>query len=214
MKKGKLICLEGIDGSGKNTQAQILAKKFNAIVLSFPNYSTETGKYIKAYLNRTWYAVEPKGIAYDCEELDILNAYILQSLMTMNRLECLNTIMHYINNGKNVILDRYYASAIVYGQCDGLPKYWLEEIHKTLPRPDMWIFIDTPVAESFKRRPERKDDYESDPTFLTRARNKYLELFKEKSYSDPTWLVVSGEGTEEEVTDRISHILECEIVVS
>jgi len=192
------------DGSGKGTQAQILAKQLDAIVISFPNYQTESGKHIKDYLQKLWragYSLNPKG-PYDTQ-FGTLNAYLLQSLMTTNRLEAVDTINNYVSNGNTVILDRYYGSAIVYGQVDGLPKGWLETVHKTLPEPDLWLFIDTPVEDSFKRRPIRRDAYEADRVFLDKVHQKYVELFNEKRKDNKSWAIIDGTGTEEQVTKRI-----------
>ncbi len=195
-----------MDASAKETQANLLAKKLSAALFSFPNYETETGKLIKRLL-----ISGPGSISMEEPKQDGTNgpvggkakAYTLQALMTVNRLEQLGNIMHYLNNGKNVVLDRWCDSGRVYGSIDGLPAYWLDDIHQSLPEPDITIFVDIPVEESFRRRPDRLDDYEKNVETMQKARDNYYTLYMER----PNHYIINGVGDISEIHKRIMEVV-------
>ena len=120
------------------------------------------------------------------------------------------------------------ATGLVYGGLDGLDVQWIEKTNASLPQPDVWIYLDIPIEESFKRRPERRDRYESDRAYLEKVREGYLKLFEEKHHlghscpcggegfanhkcpgcgSCGRWYVVDGMGSIEEVHQRIMAVL-------
>jgi thymidylate kinase len=87
-------------------------------------------------------------------------------------------------------------------------------------QPDLYVLIDIPVEESFKRRPERRDRNESHRGYLERVRVAYLRLFTERHEANmarargdgktrntyvpgPAWRVVDGIGTKEQDAERI-----------
>lgn len=100
MKKGKLIAIEGIDGVGKATQASLLtrhifAEKGVCGLFSFPRYTTPTGKLVASYL---------KG------EMGIMSIEQRTKLYADDRLAAKEEINAYINNGHDVVCDRYVHS--------------------------------------------------------------------------------------------------------
>lgn len=189
-----IVAIEGIDASGKETQAKrlaTLAEGFKKVrVVSFPDYGTRTGKLIKSMLNG--------------EVLDLASsegALTFQSLMTSNRYEKYAKLVEYsLRRDKLLILDRYYLSGVVYGQASGVPREWLLDVHKALPDPDYWVLVDVPVAMSFDRKTGR-DGYEAKSEFLSRARSLYLEEFARLSNG----IVVDGTKDSEEVTKQITR---------
>lgn len=180
-----LIAIEGMDASGKATQSRLLARKLGGAAMAFPNYETEVGQAILANLKGEWSAG------------DELNALVFQSLFTLNRLEMIDSMKAAMAAGP-LVLDRYYASGIVYGALDGLDARWLERIHQTLPAPDRWVFIDVPPEESERRRPERRDRYEMQPGLMARVRDGYRDLFTARG-----WAIVDGVGSVDEVHARV-----------
>ncbi|KKL61483.1 hypothetical protein LCGC14_2194860, partial [marine sediment metagenome] len=165
-----IVAIEGIDASGKETQATLL--KVWALdnademcihdvrIQDFPDYKNVTGKYIDELLKGEW-----EIVANELGKNALTKATVMQCLMITNRLEHGKMLSEYAGDPFSLlILDRYYASGQVYGRADGLPVDWLEAIHFLVPDPDLWIFVDISVDESFRRRPDRQDYYERNRT--------------------------------------------------
>lgn len=195
MSRGLLIEVEGIDGAGKAKQADLLAKKIDALVFPFPNYKTETGQAILGNLQLKWEAAQisyrtvyrsfeaalggsPAEEAVHAAD-PLLNAMVLQALQLANRYEIADEIYEQLESGRHVVLDRYWPSGYVYGVCDGLDATWLRRIHSSLPVPDVMFLLDVPPEESVRRRPERRDRYEKDG-LMGRRREIYLSLWNEQ----------------------------------
>jgi dTMP kinase len=164
-----IIAIEGIDASGKQTLAQNLfnycssAKIFDEVrILSFPDYTTPTGKEIHRRLRDGSSESDPMA---------------LQSLMTINRYEHVDLLHHFeINTHKLLILDRYYASGLAYGEASEIGHQWLVDAHAALPSPHYWIYLDIPVNVSMTRRKVREDNYEKNRNFLLKVRENYFKI--------------------------------------
>lgn len=179
-----IIAIEGVDASGKASQSRLLAERLKGTRFSFPNYDTPTGKLILGHLKKEW---NTAGVRSTSEQASLRDAQVFQALMTVNRLEVGASISAAEECGP-VIFDRWSASAFVYGKLDGLDVDWLKRIQIPMFEPDVRILLDIPVEESFKRRPERRDRYESDRPFLERVRAEYLRLWG----ADEKWTTVKG----------------------
>jgi thymidylate kinase len=220
------VVIEGLDASGKQTHSKMLAEILGAKRFSFPNYESVTGKAILGHLKKEWTCVD-NGLLSDGsgrfaapstihERDQSLNALVFQALQTANRLEILPEIEMARRVGP-VVFDRYWQSAAVYGVLDGLsPELALRIQAGALPQADVNILIDISVEESFKRRPERRDRYETDAEYMQKVRNGYLRLWGERSdrggkYAADAdrWIVVDGIGTVEEVQERIRSKIVC-----
>lgn len=211
-----IIAIEGGDACGKATQSKILAERLHAARFAFPDYETPAGKLILGNLKSEWSVHNDHDV--DCggptfsysDESKRINALVLQSLMLTNRMEKGAELLAAQRAG-SVVLDRYDASAMVYGALDGLDPAWLRETNAQLPvRPALYILLDAPVDEGFKRRPERRDRYEKDRPFLERVREEYLRLFAEEqtraasgSMMFARWRTVDAIGTIDEVAERV-----------
>lgn len=210
-----LVAIEGIDACGKATQAAALAawltaRGVEAEVISFPRYETETGKVIRGLLRGG------SVFANIYESADMrAQAVVLQSLMAANRYEVSTQLAVAADDAKKVtILDRYWASGYAYGVADGLDRAWLMEVHRLLPKPRAWLFLDVGVEVSMLRRPERRDQYEASCDRLTGARLAYLDLFGAASEATgwrhrhgSVWHVVDGARDAVAVTERLVEIL-------
>lgn len=196
-----IVVLEGIDASGKATQTKRLVERFKAKGLrserfDFPRYQTKVGQEILGLLTQKW---NVQGITEDEDDVAARRALVLQSLMTVNRYEFYDYLKGWEDDQEGVlVLDRYYASGVVYGSCDGLNRDFLMQLHKALPQPTSWVFVDIPVEESVTRRPIRRDEYETREGFLEKVRGAYIDLFSEHN-----WNIIDGLGTVDEVHDRI-----------
>ena len=165
MSKGKLIVIEGLDGSGKATQAKLLAQHLASQGLpvrevTFPDYASDSSALIKMYLAGQ-FGSKP----------DDVNAYAASS---------------FYEEGGMVIADRYTTSNAVH-QCSKLPPeqweaflHWLfdYEFHLLgLPAPDSVIYLQVDPAVSQRLMTARyhgdeskKDVHEKDTEYLARSR--------------------------------------------
>jgi dTMP kinase len=161
--RGLLIAFEGLDQSGKQTQAELLRDRLSddgrrVKLLSFPDYQTSIGSEIGRAL---------RG------ERDY-TADVMQLLYVANRYECKGEIMRAKGAGTILLCDRYMASSIAYGEAQGLDRGWLLDIQKYLPRPDLTILLDIPPEVSARRKTADRDKCERDLTLLGRVRDSYL----------------------------------------
>lgn len=185
------IDFEGIDKSGKATQASLLrdwliGRGFKVEVISFPDYTTEIGLEIKAFLS---------GLKQYSPE-------VRQLLYAANRWERKSLIESWLMDGKIVIADRYTPSGLAYGYANGLPLEWMICIEKGLPQPDVVIVLDISPETSLKRSEGRVDRYESDLKFLENVRSSYKFLAEKFG-----WYIIDGERTPLEVFNDIINIV-------
>lgn len=180
MKKGKLIVLEGIDGSGKSSQYRRVCEKleknsinYNHIV--FPRYSKDSSALIRAYLNGE-FGTNPGDV----------NAYTASTFYAVDRFASYKDDWGTIyENGGLIISDRYTTSNAIH-QGSKLPDdelfdyfAWLEDFEYTkmgLPRPDMVIYLDVDIETSLRRMEHRQnstntkaDIHEKDIHYLERC---------------------------------------------
>lgn len=161
--KGLLIAFEGLDQSGKQTQAERLRDRLTAAgrtvtLLSFPDYETHIGQELGRAL---------RG------ERDY-HADVMQLLYVANRYEYKDEITRERAAGTILVCDRYLASSIAYGEAFGLDGNWLADIQRYLPQPDLTILLDIPPEVSTRRKTEDRDKYERDLALLARVRESYL----------------------------------------
>lgn len=182
--KGKIIVIEGLDGSGKNTQARLLCDRlsedFKIKRLSFPDYDSQSSALVKMYLGGE-FSDDPMAV----------NAYAASSFYAVDR------IASYLKNwkkdfegGVNFVFDRYTTSNAVYmlSKLEGEEKEaflsWLVdfEFNKMgLPKPDKVIYLDMPTEISQKLMSKRyegdeskKDLHEKNVDFLKICRENAL----------------------------------------
>lgn len=221
-----IIAIEGMDAAGKKTQSEMLAATLAGARFSFPNYDSPTGKLLLAHLKKEWFCAEDdddsESVQYYRQALGDVDARVFQSLQAVNRLEVLPSIQALRAQGTHIVFDRYWQSGYVYGSIDGLDEEWLRLVQeKPMPAADINILIDVPVEEGFKRRPERRDRYESNRPFLEKVRQGYLQLWfgfpglvipqpdnwRHFEYK-PGWHVINGLGTVDDVHASIYDIVD------
>ncbi len=181
MAKGKLIVIDGLDGSGKATQAKALAASLVAVgvpvmQITFPQYDSDSSALVRMYL----------GGQFGDKPGDV-NAYAASSFYAVDRYASYKTQWgDFYQNGGVVIADRYTTSNGVH-QCSKLPREewdaflaWLFEYEFNLlglPAPDAVIYLAVDPAISQKLMSERyqgdeakKDLHEKDLDYLARSR--------------------------------------------
>lgn len=135
-----LIAIEGIDGSGKTTQVNLLGEAFKKVE-RMPVISKEPtdGVY-----GRQLRASAFTGRLSPQDELDL---FILDRKEHVEKL-----ITPSLEASKIVILDRYYFSTIAYQSARGLPASEIRLINEAFaPRPDLLFILDVPIDESLRR---------------------------------------------------------------
>jgi dTMP kinase len=163
MTRGLLIAFEGLDQSGKQTQAELLRDRVVDAgrlvrLLSFPAYDTSIGAEIgRALQGERDYGPD-----------------VMQLLYVANRYEWKPQIDFELGRGTVLICDRYLASSIAYGEAQGLDAEWLMEIQKHLPQPDVTILLDINPDVSSRRKTADRDKYERDLALLGRVRASYV----------------------------------------
>jgi dTMP kinase len=159
---GHLIAFEGLDQSGKQTQAERLLAAFRsagrqAEFLTFPDYTTVIGAEIgRALQGERDYQPDT-----------------LQLLYIANRFEFRPRINAWLEAGTMVVCDRYLASSIAYGEAQGVDPKWLSDIQRLLPHPTLTIFLDMSPAVSLTRKKADRDKFERDMPLLDRVRESY-----------------------------------------
>ena len=160
---GLLIAFEGLDQSGKQTQAEMLRDRLAEAgrlvrLLSFPAYDTAIGSEIERAL---------RGARDYSPE-------VMQLLYIANRYEWKPQIEQERARGTILLCDRYLASSVAYGEAQGLDAAWLQDIQKHLPQPDVTCLLDIAPDVSAERKTTGRDKYEQDLGLLARVRDSYL----------------------------------------
>jgi dTMP kinase len=174
---GCLIAFEGLDQSGKQTQAESLRDHLTTRgrpcrLLSFPDYGTPIGTEIfRALHGERDYAPD-----------------VMQLLYVANRYEKKPEIERWIAEGQVILCDRYLASSVAYGEAHDLDPGWLTEIQRFLPVPGLTILLDIAPETAASRKASGRDRYERDLALLARVRASYR-----RQADDPRWLRLDGE---------------------
>lgn len=195
------IVIEGIDRAGKSTQARLLYERLGkcgleAMLCSFPDYKSPTGKLIKDHLSGEVYtaAVTKHGIGTSSYD-----ALAFQCVQTCDKYARAGAIMTALSQGQVVVSDRWWQSGLVYGADDGLDPVWLRDVYFCLPQADLNLLLDVSPDDVAVRRADPGDRYERDLPKQRRLRQSYLDLWRNPPYGREEWRILSGEGTQEEV---------------
>jgi dTMP kinase len=189
---GLLIAFEGLDQSGKQTQAESLRDHLAvqgrmSQLLSFPDYTTHIGGEIfKALHGEREYPPD-----------------VLQLLYVANRGEKRSAIEAWIADGVVVICDRYLASSIAYGEAHGIDPTWLTEIQRFLPAPDLTILLDIAPETAAGRKAAARDRFERDLELLARVRASYR-----RQSAAAGWVRLAGDRGKSEVAVDVIRAVE------
>jgi dTMP kinase len=163
-KKGVFICIEGLDGCGKTTQAKLLAKKWqkshSAVYTAEPSRG-KIGTYIR------------KSYLYGEKRLSIALEALLFAADRIEHLE--NEVIPALNEGRLVISDRYVFSSLAYQGAAGLSLDWIEKINEHALKPDLAVFIDVALETAMDRLKAEKSVMENTET-LKKVRDVYLKF--------------------------------------
>lgn len=190
--QGKLIVLEGTDGSGKTTQFRLLSERFekeghHIVTLKFPQYGKKSAGLVEEYLNGT-YGTDPADVS----------PYAASLFYALDRFDAAFKIRQWLEEGKIVLLDRYVDSNAGHqgGKIRNARERekflaWLYDLEYRIlgvPKPDRVIILHVPssmnqalMSERTKRHYLKKgthDIHEADIAHLKAAESSYLWLAK------------------------------------
>lgn len=181
---GKLIVLEGSDGSGKATQTSRLLERLQnlgvrSMRVSFPNYESESSALIKMYL-RGDFGGNPNDV----------NPYAAATFYAADRFASYQNWKKFYEGNGIILADRYVGSNMAHQSAKFKRKSdrekfmnWLDDFEYKrlqLPRPDLTIFLDMPpeIAAMLRRMRGRADIHESDAAYMMKSYNVYKEVAK------------------------------------
>ena len=180
---GHLIVFEGLDQSGKQTQAEMLRDRLKqdgrkARLVSFPDYGTSIGEEIaRALQGERDYGPD-----------------VMQLLYVANRYERKPDLQRWLDGGLTLVCDRYLASTIAYGEAQGLDPAWLAEIQRFLPPASLTIMLDIAPETAVQRKAVDRDRYERDLAMQERVRESYR-----RQAAAGGWVVIDGERSVDDV---------------
>jgi dTMP kinase len=192
--RGKLIALEGIDGSGKRTQLDLLATELEARGLaifrvSFPRYDSSFGKLVARYLNGGF------------GSLATVDPHLSALLYAGDRLESKRELESALDAGKIVLADRYIGSNLAHQTARVTPEQreefleWLKRLEYGLyglPAEDLVLFLRLPTTEAHRLvgmkaersyTPLQRDIQEADIAHLEQTAVIYEQLATERNWA-------------------------------
>ncbi|MCZ7382322.1 MAG: dTMP kinase [Candidatus Methanoperedens sp.] len=230
-KKPFFIVFEGIDGSGKGTQAKKLVSDIKngefprlanvPVKLTMEPTNGMTGKLIRKYL------IKEKIVTKEQRAL----------LFAADRLEHLyKTVFPILNKNGTVISERYIYSTLAYQSCEDIKLDWSYNLYQdTIPffdwlcvinqfaiPPDLTILLDVDPHKSLsrfksdsgnkKRKWDKQEYFEKGSFLLEKIREKYLEIFEAKikssrsyGFFDTNFVIIDASKDQEEVYKRIKE---------
>ncbi len=174
---GLLIAFEGLDQSGKQTQAELLRDRLReegrkARLVSFPDYATSIGEEIaRALQGEREYGPD-----------------VMQLLYVANRYERKPDLLRWLEGGLTLVCDRYTASSIAYGEAQDLDPIWLTDVQRFLPPAALTILLDIAPETAVRRKAVDRDRYERDLALQERVRASY-----HRQAAGPRWVQLDGE---------------------
>ncbi len=209
---GKLIVIEGLDGSGKSTQLELLPVTLKKIgidckTVSFPDYESDSSALVKMYLSGR-FGDKPGDV----------NAYAASTFYAVDRFASYKSAWgEFYNGGGTVVAGRYTTSNAVHQASKLSPDKWEDflswlydfEYKKIgIPSPDMVIFLDMPTDVSQKLLEKRysgdndkKDIHERDTEYLDHCRRAALFTAEYSGWQ----IVPCAEGGEPRTVEDIAE---------
>ena len=178
-----LIVIDGIDGSGKTTQTDLLVKKlkengYQTVTLDFPQYQQFFGQMVGRFL---------KG---DYGSIDQVDPHLASTLYAFDRWQSKQKLEKWLKSNKIIILNRYTTANLIHQAIKASPQKreqfikWVEKMEYDilgLPKPDLVIYLSLPAKLSYAlitKRGNQKDIHEADINHLKTASAQGQKLTK------------------------------------
>lgn len=189
-KQGKLIVIDGTDGSGKATQTKLLLQTlqtegYGAATTDFPQYGSKSAGPLEEYLNGKYGQVNPRAASI---------------FYAIDRFDIAKTMQQWLNEGKVVVSNRYvtanagHQGGKISDKAERIKFFkWLDDLEYGIfgvPKPDLNIILHVPaeLAQKLvdKKQPaarkyangKKRDLHEADLKHLQNAESAYLEIAK------------------------------------
>lgn len=201
--KKLFIVLEGIDGSGTSTQAELLKKYFqnqgDKAVISPEPSAGPIGNLIRDTLKKRIFFTSDRKL------FDEQMAYLFAADRHDHLYNEIDGVFKLIEQGFHVISTRYYFSSLVYNSRTPEQFEFVSRLNYEFPNPDLVIYIDLPIEVSLERLQERslQEIYETENK-LTQVRANYQKIFAD--YQDKL-LVIDGTQPIEAVYKQIIEFI-------
>ncbi len=225
MRDYKLIVIEGVDSSGKQTQSALLKKKLEekgekVVSVEFPNYKSDSSSVVKMYL----------GGQFGTDASDV-SGYAASMFFAVDRFASVKgEWKELFSNGNIVIADRYTTSNMIH-QASKIEDFkdkeifldWLADLEYnklTLPKPDLVVFLDMPVKNAMELMAKRankinnsdvKDIHESNIEYLQKSYDNAVFVANREGWTTVHCTkdgeVRSIEDISEEIFSAVSSIL-------
>ena len=200
IKKYRYIAIDGIDGSGKTTIANLLynelSKSYNKIILMKEPYDNDLSKKIKEIISKE----HEKNLDY---------GYLLALLFTADRSIKNIDLKKYLNNNYIIISDRSIYSTFSYQILyESIDIEWLKCVSKYIIRPDITFVLDVDPKVAVDRinlRGKNITSYEN-IEFLRKVRENFLKL--KEIFPNDNIIYINGEEKPEEILKKILSIIE------
>lgn len=205
-KKGKLIVIDGLDGSGKATQTKLLLKRlkkegYKVGVTDFPQYYTSFfGRVVGRYLSGEFGKVNQ------------VNPYLASILYALDRFEAKGKMKKWLSEGKIIISNRYVSASQIHqtAKIKGRKEKekflkWLEKMEFKIfgiPKPDLILYLHLPFRIGqrlvIKKGARgyiggvKKDIHEASVSHLTAAQRQVFELVKKYTNWNQVDCIKSG----------------------
>lgn len=178
MTKRLFIVFEGIDSSGKTTQAELLKQYFLGIneqaVISPEPSNGIIGNLIRQALKQRIVFSKQQNL------FDEQMAYLFAADRHDHLYNDIDGVFKLIHDNYHVISTRYYFSSLAYNCDTPEQSNFIKKLNDRFPNPDLTIYLDIPIAVSLERLQERSvtEIYET-KTKLTKVREQYQQIFSE-----------------------------------
>ena len=188
---GRLIAIEGLDQSGKQTQAERLRDNlkqsgWKARLVSFPDYGISIGEEIaRALTGEREYGPD-----------------VMQLLYTANRYERKGDLLRWLEGGLMLVCDRYTASSIAYGEAQGLDPAWLTGLQRFLPDASLTILLDISPETAVQRKAVGRDRYERDLALQHLVRESY-----QRQAVASGWVVIDGGRSKDVIAAEVFSVV-------
>lgn len=184
--EGKLIVLDGTDGSGKSTQLDLLKTRLQqeghkVFLIKYPRYESTTGKVIARYL------------AGEMGSMESISPEFISLLYSADRYESRDQLQIMLDQGFIVLADRYcqsnfafQSSKFVNSRERKLFLDWQKKVDADMPVPDLVVFFDMPreAREALIHNSDRKavDIHEKNQDYQSRVLELYRKMAKEEGW--------------------------------
>ena len=204
MSKRLFIVFEGIDSSGKTTQAHLLKKYFlttkeQAVISPEPSNGI-IGNLIRQALKQRII------FSKDQHLFDQQMAYLFAADRHDHLYNDVDGVFKLIQENHHVISTRYYFSSLAYN-CETIEQYnFIKKLNDCFPNPDLTIYLDIPIEVSLFRLQERslQEIYET-KTKLTKVREQYQQIFAEY---DGLALTIDGTQDQQQIHRQIVNTVQ------